>query len=137
MLKVMIGFIKGLGTLPAPWRLWVGLLVAVNMIAPLFYLDSVEARIVLAAMALGAGLQMWIFSVKGFVRLLGIGHILVWAPMLPWLAGRLALPDNSDAFGAWLMAVLVFDGISLVIDTIDVIRYLPGDRTPTLGPSDL
>lgn len=136
MLRVLIGFMKGLWTLPAPWRLWVGLLVAANMVAPLFFLDTVEARVVLAAMALGAGLQMWIFNAKGFVRLLGVGHLVAWAPMLPWLAGRLGLPGHSEAFDTWLMAVLVLDGISLVIDAADVIRYLLGDQAPSVVRDD-
>jgi hypothetical protein len=34
------------------------------------------------------------------------------------------------------MAVIVLDGISLVIDAIDVVRYLLGDRAPAVVRDD-
>ena len=60
-----------------------------------------------------------------------IGHIL-WVPMLAFLVVRLGdIPDN-DVFGIWLRAVIVLNGISLVVDAIDVIRYIGGDREETV-----
>lgn len=83
-MKAMIGFTKGLMALPMPCPLWIGVLVAVNLAAPIAFLAALEARIVLAAFLAGGALMTAIFAAKGFVRLLGIGHIL-WVPMLPWL----------------------------------------------------
>ncbi len=73
-----------------------------------------------------------IFSVKGFVRLLGIGHI-AWLPLVPWLWTRLDDAPADSIFGYWLMAVIVLNSLSVIIDTIDVLRYVKGERTPYLA----
>lgn len=118
--------------MPLFWRLWVGLLILANGVAPLFFLDSLEARVTLGAFALGAGIQMAIFRVRGFVRLLGVGHLVVWIPLLVWLAPRLAAAGVDDPFGAWLAALTAVNGVSLLIDAVDVVRYALGDRRPSL-----
>ncbi len=132
MLKILNGFLRGLLSLAWPWWIWVALLGAVNMVAPLFFLQTAEARVVLAAFLVAASFQMGLFAQFGFVRLLGIGHILPWLPMLIWLASRLDGINAASPLGRWVLAVLVLDAISLVIDAVDVIRYAAGDRTPSV-----
>ena len=124
---------RGMGTLAWPWWLWVGLLGLVNGVAPLFFIGSDEARVVLAALLVGAIVQMLIVSRLGFVRLLGIGHVVAWLPMLLWLVPRLSNLDFGTPFGRWLFAVVVVDLASLAIDFVDVARYLAGDRQPAPG----
>ncbi|MFQ5351146.1 MAG: hypothetical protein ACE5EG_11945, partial [Thermoanaerobaculia bacterium] len=126
-------FLRGIGTLAWPWWLWIGLLTVVNAVAPLFFLGSLEAKVVLAAILVGAVIQLWIVSRRGFVRLLGLGHILVWVPMLLWLVPRLANLDAGTPFGRWLFAVVALDLASLAIDLVDVGRYLAGERQPAPG----
>ncbi len=70
-----------------------------------------------------------IFAVKGFVRLLGIGHIF-WVPMVPWLWTRLDQVEPESLIGYWIIAVVALNSISLIIDAIDVVRYVAGDREP-------
>ena len=41
------------------------------------------------------------------------------------------MPPN-DAFGLWLRAVMVLNATSLVIDTVDVVRFLVGERAETV-----
>lgn len=139
MIKVMIEFFRTMMRLPKPWLAWVGLLVAANMGGSLLFLETLEAKVVLAAVLAGAMIQASIFGAKGFVRLLGIGHIL-WVPMVPWLWTRLGQVSLDSPFGYWLLSVIVLDSLSLIIDAFDVLRYARGDRTPhlTLTPaSDL
>lgn len=136
MSKIAIGFFKGLLGLPGPWRLWVGLLMLVNGVAPLLFLPAIESWAVLLAMLLGAVLQMAIFGARGFVRLLGAGHLVVWVPLLIWLALRLPAIEPG-VFRTWVLAVIVIDAISLIIDLVDVIRYARGDRAPSLTLEDL
>ncbi|MGB3563929.1 MAG: hypothetical protein WBH85_10305 [Thermoanaerobaculia bacterium] len=135
MLKVVRGFFEGLATLRKPWRLWIALLGAVN-IAAVFFLDTLEGKLVLAAFLAGVTLQMSIFAVKGYVRLLGIGHIL-WLPLVLWLGSRLGDIGTESTFGKWVAAVIVIDGISAIIDMVDVGRYLAGDRTPAITLDDV
>ena len=80
---------------------------------------------------LGALLQIAIFTAKGFVRLLGIGH-LVWVPMVAWLGTRLEVAPASSGFRYWLLATIVLVSLSLLVDAVDVIRYLRGEREPYL-----
>lgn len=130
-MRAMIGFLRTMLTLPKPWLVWVMLLMAANMVLPLFYLGTPEGKVVLAAFFFGALVQMAIFSARGFVRLLGIGHI-TWIPMLFWLWTRLGAAPAGSLFRYWLLATMVLVGLSLLIDATDVIRYIRGERGPQL-----
>ncbi len=94
-MKAMIGFTKGLMSMPMPWRVWLGLLVAVNLAGPIYFFEALEAKVVLASFLASAALMTAIFASKGFVRLLGIGHIF-WVPMVPWLWTRLDQVGPGD-----------------------------------------
>lgn len=107
-------------------------LMAVNMIGPLFFLDRIEGQVVLIVFVLSAGLMMFLFAAKGFTRILGAGHIL-WLGLLPWLWGRLDSIQSEGSLSNWMIIIIVLNGISLVIDVIDVIRYARGDRLPTVS----
>ncbi len=130
-MKAMIDFLRTMLTLPKPWLGWVMLLMTVNMIVPLFFLGTSEGKVVLGAAVLGAALQTAIFSARGFVRLVGIGHI-AWVPMVAWLWTRLDHAPAGSLFRYWLLATIVLVSVSLLIDATDVIRYLRGERDPQL-----
>ncbi len=130
-MKAVIGFTKGLMSMPMPWPVWLGLLVAVNLAGPIYFFAALEAKVVLAAFLASAALMTAIFATKGFVRLLGIGHIF-WVPMVPWLWTRFDQVEPGNLIGYWMIAVVAMNGISLVIDAVDVFRYLRGDRKPYL-----
>ena len=117
--------------MPLPWKMWLSLLIAANVFVPLFYFQQLEAQIVLGTMAANMALMTFLTGRFGFTRILGLGHIL-WVPMLAFLVVRLGdIPDN-DAFGIWIRAVIVLNGMSLAIDAIDFIRYIGGDREETV-----
>jgi len=128
-MNAMLEFLRTLLRSPKPVLTWVALLMTVNMIVPFFFLDTLEAKVVLAGVMIGAVLQTAIFSSKGFVRLLGLGHI-AWVPMVIWLWMRLDTAPAESSFGAWMLSVIVLNSISVVIDTADVIRYIRGEREP-------
>jgi len=134
-MKAMIEFSKGLMSLPMPWPVWLGLLVAVNVAGPIYFFEVFEAKVVLAAFLASAALMTAIFAAKGFVRLLGIGHIF-WIPMVPWLWTRFDLVEPNNLFGYWMIAVVALNGISLIIDAIDVLHYARGDRKPYVTIAD-
>ena len=130
-MKVMIDFFRTILRMPKYWVAWVGLLMIANMVAPLFFIETLEAQVVLGAMMGGAAIQMVIFKMKGFVRLLGIGHIL-WIPMVIWLATGFDTEQITSPFGLWLAAVMTLNSVSLIIDGVDVVRYIKGERTPVI-----
>lgn len=73
--------------------------------------------------------MMVIYSKLGFVRLLGIGHIF-WVPMIIWFAMDIPVYSDGPAFFYWVLAIIAFNCISLVLDAIDVSRFLLGEREP-------
>jgi hypothetical protein len=110
-------------------RFWLLTLAAVNMTS-LYFIDTMEARVVFGVFMISMMIMTGIYHRSGFIRILGVGHVL-WIPMVLWLWARLSqtLPLNS-IFEYWLLIVIVMNTISLVIDTFDVVRYIKGDRKP-------
>ena len=108
-------------------RLWLIALAAAN-ITSLYFIYTTEARVVFGAFVISLIIMTYIYMRLEFVRLLGLGHIL-WIPMVPWLWIRLfqTQPLNST-FEYWLLIVIVMNTISLVIDAVDVVRYIIGER---------
>jgi hypothetical protein len=131
-MHAMLAFLRDLLRMPAPWLAWLGLLGLVNLGGGLVYLGTVEGRVVLGTFLVAALLLMGLHARLGFVRLLGLGHF-VWFPLISWLFTRLDAAPPGSALRAWLWAVIVLDAASLAIDTVDVARYLRGERTPTVG----
>ena len=131
MLKAMIGLMKTMMLLPKPWLAWMSLLVFANVLVPLYFIQTLEAKVVLAAMICGLLIMTALFGAQGFVRLLGIGHI-AWVPMIPWLIMRFDNASFESFFGFWLAAIIVLNFLSLIIDGIDVMRYIRGEREPYL-----
>ena len=131
-MKAFIKFNKGVMEMPIGWQLWLVVLVAANGIGPLLFLGRLEAQVVLGTMMAGAMLMTWLTARFGFSRILGLGHVL-WLPMLVFLLGRLGEIPSGDVFGIWIRAVIVLDGLSLIIDAADVVRYIRGDRAETVA----
>jgi len=131
-MKSMMNFIKTMLIMPIQWQIWLGILVTANIVIPIFFIHTLEAQVVMATGIFGLGIMAVIFSMKGFVRLMGIGHI-GWLPMVFWLGTKLEHAQADSTFGYWLLAVIVLDSLSLVIDTADVLRYVKGERRPFLA----
>ncbi len=131
-MHAFIKFNKGMLKMPLHWQLWLAVLVAMNLVVPFFYLQRLEAQVVLGAILAGMMLMTLLTARFGFTRILGLGHIL-WVPMLAFLLARLGAVPAGDAYGVWLRTLIVLNSVSLVIDTVDVVRYLAGDRAETVA----
>ena len=83
-MRAFIKFNKGMMKMPFHWQLWLVLLLTVNLIVPFFYIDRVEAQVVLAVLVASFVLSSILTARVGFTRLLGLGHIL-WVPLLWFL----------------------------------------------------
>jgi hypothetical protein len=112
---------------PVP-RLWCVWLVGVNLAGLLFIADS-EAQVVLAVVAMAVAGQTLIYQRIGFTRILGTAHIL-WLPMFAWMATRIDTIMDKPALANWLALLFVTNLASIVVDTIDAIRFLRGERAP-------
>ena len=126
-----IKFNKGMMKMPIHWQLWLALLVTVNLVIPLFFLNRLEAQVVLGTLIASVILTTGLTALSGFTRLLGLGHIL-WFPLLYFLWMRLEQNPADDFFGLWLRVLMILNAASLIIDVIDVGRYIAGDRSETV-----
>jgi len=132
MLDGALGLMRGIRSLPFGWQLWVHALAGVNMVLPLLFWGRPEAMWTLAAFAAGFFTGALMVRWQGFTRLLGLMHVF-WLPLLVWLWGRFPLVPSSDPFGLWLRVLFLMNAVSLLIDVVDVARYVHGDRRPTAG----
>lgn len=104
---------------------WVGWMMVLNT-AALFFLRTSEARVVLGCWIANVITMTVFFELFGYVRLLGLSHVIWWTPLVIYLFSRRG-SFPAGAVGIWLWIVLVTNSASLVIDYIDVARYFMGD----------
>ncbi len=105
---------------------WVGWMGLVNG-ASVVFLRHTPARIVLAAFVSAFIVMETLYAANGFNRLLGLGHVLFWTPLVIYLYRQ--MPAMTGNLKTWATAVLATNAVSLVIDYIDVARYLLGDHS--------
>jgi hypothetical protein len=126
-MKALIDFIRNNFKMPMVWWPWMAGLPLINL-SSIFFLPRMEAWVVLGTGLLAATIMTALHAKLGYVRLIGIGHF-VWIPMLLWLLFRLDHIPQGTIFYGWLLALMIMDTVSLLIDIVDVVRYLRGDRT--------
>lgn len=130
LMNMVIDFIKDITKMEFKWIVWILCLIGVNIGGGLYFIDTLEGKLAVSFMLIGAGLMTYIHSKHGFVRLLGAGHIL-WVYLVPHFT-ILYLSLKPSHFKGWLFIVALLNGISLLIDIADVIRYFKGDKAPTI-----
>lgn len=118
-----------------PVMIWLWYLNVLYWIG-LFYLPRPEALwAVVAYLAVGPFIFVMIRVQRGLTRLSGLIH-LPWVPLSVYLGLRLftdalgpALSDSDGRFYFyWLHALFLSTIICLVLDAVDVIRWLTGER---------
>ncbi len=117
--------------MPVQWQLWLLLLVAVNLVVPIFFINRLDAQVVLVAFVASVILMTVLTALSGFSRLLGLGHIF-WIPLLYFLWTRLDQIPADEFFGIWIRVLMTLNAVSLIIDAVDVGRYIAGERAETV-----
>ncbi len=130
-MRAFIKFNKGVMKMPVPWQLWLLLLVAVNLVVPIFVINRLDAQVVLVAFVASVILMTVLTALSGFSRLLGLGHIF-WIPLLYFLWTRLDQIPADEFFGIWIRVLMTLNAVSLIIDAVDVGRYIAGERAETV-----
>jgi len=118
-----------------PWLgLWINILLIGIFILPLGLLVWRSTRIVtivcLALGALGGFGVYWLYGQLGYVRLLGLGHIVFWTPLAVYLWRWVRSDEIGKVQRALISASLATVLISLAFDYVDTARYILGERTP-------
>lgn len=120
---------------PTWLKIWMYSLGAVNMAAVLFLFKRtekswglrIEPWIILAAFFASATMMNMLYAEYGYVRLLGLAHLIFWTPAWFWVLKRRAEhAPVGTLFGKYILLYLVVNGISLLIDVVDVVRYFTG-----------
>lgn len=114
---------------PAWVNVWVNVMVACLALAIPFSFGYKEARWMLLGIVLGMVGTLVAYSLFGFTRLLGLGHILFWTPTLIYIVtvrGRGVYARTL--FAKWMFIAALVIGVSLVIDVVDLLRWLLGER---------
>ena len=95
-------------------------------------LAAVLAVATTAASAFGVS---WIYGQMGYVKLLGLAHIIFWTPLAVYYFTLIRRGDIPVWPRRILIVVLGTILISLAFDYTDVLRYLIGERTPLASPA--
>ncbi len=124
-------FFIGLFRLPIIWQIWSFFILAVNGLGPLLFLDENVAIVILVSTLMSAVVGFILVSVQGFTKLLGLMH----APWVPAFVLQLMVFFNESPegdFANWLLLSIFITAVSLVIDAVDVILFLKGNKTDLL-----
>jgi hypothetical protein len=114
---------------------WLYVLLFGILVLPLALLIWKQTRltaVIIIAASVIAGLGVsWIFDRLGYVKLLGLPHIILWTPLVLYLFGQVKREDMPVWPKRIMMAVLAVFVVSLVFDYVDVVRYMLGESMAT------
>jgi uncharacterized membrane protein YeaQ/YmgE (transglycosylase-associated protein family) len=126
-------------TLQPLWvRVWLDWLMIGAMILPLGLFIWRQTRFAalmnLIAGVLGGVGTGYLYNRMGYVKLLGLPHIVVWTPLAIYYFQSLR-GGGLPKYASWIMVVAFLTiTISLAFDYTDVLRYILGNRTPMAMP---
>ena len=112
--------------IPRVFATW---LMAVNL-ACVFFLGHIEGIVALAAAGTAVIGMAIMYQRIQFTRLLGIFHVL-WVPMILWLVSRWDTIAQDQALATWVGLMIATNIVSLIVDTVDVSRYMRGEKKPS------
>ena len=135
MMEIFNQFTSDMETYSASWvPIWVNVLGAILALSLPFSLVRSEARLILFAFLIGIVLTIGAYAHFGFSRILGIGHVIAWTPVVLYLlANRRNWRVGSTIIGKWLVLAVGVMIISLAFDFADVVRWFLGERAPIGG----
>ncbi len=117
------------------WVMWLAIITFAALGAFLVQRKTwLYAAAVAAATAANFVVMNWLYGQVGYVRLLGLPHVLFWTPLAVyvWLGLR---AGAITGWVRWVAIVLVISLIaSLAFDYVDVARWVLGDRASLLPP---
>lgn len=124
-------FMRGLRKMPWYWQVWVLVLVLINGVGPCLFLQEKVAVVTLVAVLLGGILGEVLCHLQGFTKLLGLMHA-PWVPMFVLQILVLSSGKADGLFAQWLWVSAGITFLSLVLDVLDVVQYLRGNRKDLL-----
>ena len=117
-------FFADLAKQPLLVSVWVAILALAN-IASLLFWPAFLVKVILVTFMVSAVAMMALYSYFGFEKILGIGHVF-WVFLVPYIL--LELPHTAGIFFTYLVVLSAILSLSLVLDAIDVWKYLHASR---------
>lgn len=116
------------------WLIWLNVAV---LVLPLLLFIWRETRLVppviwAVYLVAGAGIG-WLYGQMGYVKLLGLPHLLFWTPALIWLAVLIRRARTPVWARRVLIVIAASMAVSLAFDLVDVLRWIAGDRVAFPG----
>ena len=103
-------FNKGIFQYPLYIKIWLAWLMMVNL-SSIFFIFHIEAKFVLTAIILVMILMPLLTELNGFNKLLGLGHIIPWVPLLVYLI-------RPDTIWYWYLALTVWPVVLLFVASV-------------------
>ncbi len=124
---------------PAWVGIWLNLLLLGAIVLPLalFIWKSTRltALFTLVAGVVGVAGVMALYQQFGYVKLLGLPHIVAWTPLVIYLVYTLRSAQIARAPQVIIGIAIATISVSLAFDYVDLLRYIAGDRTPLAMPA--
>lgn len=122
---------------PAWVGLWLRVLLLCAFILPVSLVIWKQTRLagiitVFASVAAGF-VTAQLYGFVGYVKLLGLPHIIFWTPLIFFLITVWRKPDLPKIPKLILTLVMSVILISLAFDYVDLLRYVLGERIPLEG----
>ncbi|MEO9819235.1 MAG: hypothetical protein ABJQ34_21825 [Paracoccaceae bacterium] len=122
---------------PAWIGLWLNVLLLCAFILPVTLVIWKQTRlagiVTVVASVVAAFATGMLYNQVGYVKLLGLPHIIFWTPLVFFLVTVWRKPDLPKIPKVILTVVMGAILISLAFDYVDLLRYLLGERTPLEG----
>ena len=111
------------------WVSWMGIAMLGTMLVLVFSRATrIDALVILVTSIAAYFVMTWLYGQVGYVRLLGIVHIVIWTPLAFYFWRRLKAPEIQTPFRQAIWVFLGTITISLLFDYADVVRFLLGER---------
>lgn len=129
MADVFAAFNAEIAAQPQWIQIWLNVLVGVLVLSVPFSFVRVEAGWTLLGLLLGVAGVVFLYSHFGYSRILGLGHIIAWTPLVIYLLARRPHWRVAETWsGKWIVAAVAVLLVSLAFDYVDVIRWILGER---------
>lgn len=117
----------GIKSLPIGWQAFVMCQSIVNVFVPIYFRDTIQGQATLVAFAASMVIGYLVVAKTGFSRLIGLCH-LPWIPLAIWIGLQMPSAPSDHPMFYWMIALMVINGFSIIVDVVDVMRFIGGDR---------
>ena len=111
---------------------WFWWLVFINSLSMCFVIWSREARWILAVWLINIWSLELFYNLIGYSRLLNLTHIVLWTPLLAYLALRARHIAWDRLTGRYIGLLMLSNAIALALDYRALILWLLGERSAQL-----